>query len=72
MRIATILALVSRSTDFPAFDPKIRAVYYVRVLKDPVCRWSTHDAHRLKVDQPKAVPATIGEWVWTSPIWYTP
>jgi hypothetical protein len=56
----------------PAFDPKIRAVYYVRVLEDPVCRWSTYDAHRLHVDPPKAVPATIKERAWTSPIWYTP
>jgi hypothetical protein len=56
----------------PAFDPKIRAVYYVRVLEDPTCRWSTYDAHRLKVDPPKAVPATVKERAWTSPIWYTP
>jgi len=56
----------------PAFDPKMRAVYYVRVLEDPVCRWSTYDAHRLHVDPPKAVPATIKERAWTSPIWYTP
>jgi hypothetical protein len=56
----------------PAFDPKVRAVYYVRVLEDPVCRWSTYDAHRLKVDPPKQVPATIKERAWTSPIWYTP
>jgi hypothetical protein len=56
----------------PAFDPKTRAVYYVRVLEDPVCRWSTYDAQRLKVDPPKAVPATIKERAWTSPIWYSP
>jgi len=56
----------------PSFDPKIRAVYYVRVLEDPTCRWSTYDAHRLHVDPPKAVPATIKERAWTSPIWYTP
>jgi hypothetical protein len=56
----------------PAFDPKIRAVYYVRVLEDPVCRWSTYDALRLKVTLPKGVPPTIKERAWTSPIWYTP
>jgi hypothetical protein len=56
----------------PAFDPKVRAVYYVRVLEDPVCRWSTYDAHRLKIDLPRTIPATIRERAWTSPIWYTP
>ena len=56
----------------PAFDPKIRAVYYVRVLEDPTCRWSTYDAHRLHLDPPKGVPATMKERAWTSPIWYTP
>jgi len=56
----------------PVFDPKIRAVYYVRVLEDPVCRWSTYDAHKLKVELPKGVPPTIKERAWTSPIWYTP
>jgi hypothetical protein len=56
----------------PGFDAKARAVYYVRVLEDPVCRWSTWDAHRLKIDPPKGVPATVKERAWTSPIWYTP
>ena len=56
----------------PAFDPKIRAVYYARVLEDPTCRWSTYDAHRLHVDPPKGAPATVKERAWTSPIWYTP
>ncbi len=56
----------------PAFDAKLRAVYYVRVLEDPVCRWSTYDAHRLKVKLPDTVPLTAKERAWTSPIWYTP
>ncbi len=56
----------------PAFDPKARAVYYLRVLENPSCRWSTYDAHRLHVDPPKGVPATIKERAWSSPIWYTP
>jgi hypothetical protein len=56
----------------PAFDPSQRAVYYVRVLEDPVCRWSTYDAIRLKIAPPSAAPTTIKERAWTSPIWYTP
>jgi hypothetical protein len=56
----------------PGFDPKLRAVYYVRVLEDPTCRWSTYDAHRLKVKLPDTVPLTAKERAWTSPIWYTP
>ena len=56
----------------PAFDPKARAVYYVRVLEDPVCRWSVYDAHRLNVKLPKSTPETAKERAWTSPIWYTP
>ncbi len=56
----------------PAFDPSLRAVYYVRVLENPVCRWSTHDAHRIKAELSPYVPATIKERAWTSPIWYTP
>ena len=55
-----------------AFDSKLRAVYYVRVLEEPTCRWSTWDAHRLGVAPPKGEPATIKERAWTSPIWYTP
>jgi hypothetical protein len=56
----------------PGFDPKIRAVYYVRVLEDPTCRWSTWQANGLKVALPKGVPPTIKERAWASPIWYSP
>ena len=56
----------------PDFDPSLRAVYYARVLENPVCRWSTHDAHRIGVPRSPHVPATIRERAWTSPIWYTP
>jgi hypothetical protein len=47
------------------------AVYYVRVLENPVCRWSTWDALRLKIEPPKGVPPTVKERAWTSPIWLT-
>lgn len=56
----------------PNFNPEARAVYYARVLENPVCRWSTHDAHRIGAPLPKHVPPTIKERAWTSPIWYTP
>jgi hypothetical protein len=56
----------------PHFNPKQRAVYYVRVLEIPTPRWSTYDAAKLGVEPSKAVPATIQERAWSSPIWYTP
>jgi hypothetical protein len=56
----------------PDFDPKIKAVYYVRVLEIPTPRWSTYDAAKLGVEPPKDVPATIQERAYSSPIWYTP
>jgi len=56
----------------PDFDPKLKAVYYVRVLEIPTPRWSTYDAAKLGVEPPTGVPATIQERAYSSPIWYTP
>lgn len=56
----------------PDFDPTIKAVYYVRVLEIPTPRWSTYDAARNNLPLPTAVPATIQERAYSSPIWYTP
>jgi len=56
----------------PAFDPRLRAFYYVRVLEIPTPRWTTYDAKFFKVALPKDVPASIQERAYTSPIWYTP
>ncbi len=56
----------------PAFDPAIGAVYYVRVLENPTCRWSTRDALELGVPNDPNWSATVKERAWTSPIWYSP
>jgi hypothetical protein len=56
----------------PAFDPKQRAFYYVRVLEIPTPRWTTFDAKFFKVALPKDVPPSIQERAYTSPIWYSP
>ena len=56
----------------PDFDASERAFYYVRVLENPTCRWSTWDALRAGVEPRLDVPATIQERAWLSPIWYTP
>jgi Protein of unknown function (DUF3604) len=56
----------------PDFDPKQKAVYYVRVLEIPTPRWTTYDSARNNLPLPTDVPATIQERAWSSPIWYTP
>jgi len=56
----------------PSFRPGDRAFYYVRVLENPTCRWSTYEAHRIDVPLPADAPATIQERAWSSPIWYEP
>ena len=56
----------------PDFKPAERAFYYLRVLENPTCRWSTYDAHRVGVKPRSDLPATVQQRAWTSPIWYTP
>jgi hypothetical protein len=56
----------------PAFDPKRRAFYYVRVPEMPTPRWTTYDAAFFGVDLPEGAPPTQQERAYTSPIWYTP
>ena len=56
----------------PDFDPAHRAFYYVRVLENPTCRWSTWDALHAGMTPRADQHATIQERAWTSPIWYEP
>ena len=54
-------------------DPEFRsgqeAFYYVRVLENPTCRWSTWEALRAGVEPRSDFPRTILERAWSSPIW---
>jgi hypothetical protein len=70
----------------PDSDADTPAFYYVRVLENPTCRWSTRvcNANRVDCGDPRSVTAgfepccdptqakTIQERAYTSPIWYTP
>ncbi|MDB9996368.1 DUF3604 domain-containing protein [Gammaproteobacteria bacterium] len=56
----------------PDFDPTIKAFYYVRVLENPTCRWSTWDAVKAGVSPRPDLHKTIQERAWSSPIWYIP
>jgi hypothetical protein len=56
----------------PEFDPSQSAVYYARVIEIPTPRWTTYLAVRNGLPLPEALPATLQERAWTSPIFYTP
>lgn len=56
----------------PDFNPEEHAYYYVRVLENPSCRWSTWDAIRLGIEPNPDLAATHQERAWSSPIWYEP
>lgn len=55
-----------------AFDPDVPAIYYARVLEIPTPRWSTYLAVRNGLPLSVAVPPTIQERAWTSPVFYSP
>jgi hypothetical protein len=56
----------------PTFKPRQRAFYYLRVLENPSCRWSTWDALRNGTPPNPTLAKTIMERAWSSPIWYEP
>ena len=63
--------LIAAWTD-PEFDPRVRAVYYVRALEIPTPRWTAYDVVRFHSKMPPSVKMTLQERGFTSPIWYTP
>lgn len=56
----------------PDFSADQSAFYYVRVLENPSCRWSTWDAIRAGVAPRPSLHSTIQERAWSSPIWFKP
>ncbi len=56
----------------PAFDPKQRAFYYVRVIEIPTPRWTAYDAKRFGITMPANVKMIVQDRAYTSPIWYSP
>ncbi len=53
----------------PDYDPDQVSAYYVRVLENPTCRWSTWDAVRAGTPPNPALDMTLQERAWSSPIW---
>ena len=54
-----------------SFDPSVKSFYYVRVLENPTCRWSTWDAIKTGNEPREDLKKTIQERAWSSPIWYS-
>ncbi len=71
-------AELCRVWEDPDFDPGKRAVYYLRAVENPTCRYSQWACIRLPEDErPDACrhelfSRTLQERAWSSPIWYTP
>jgi hypothetical protein len=56
----------------PAFDAAQHAFYYVRVLENPTCRWTTWFANSAGIAPPPDLPVTVQLRGWSSPIWRQP
>ncbi len=53
----------------PDFKAGEAAAYYVRVLENPKCRWSTWDAVRNGTPPNPKMHTTLQDRAWSSPIW---
>jgi hypothetical protein len=53
----------------PEFNASQSAAYFVRVLENPTCRWSSWDAARAGIKPNPELPAILQERAWSSPIW---
>ena len=62
-------AMLRADWEDPEFDARQPAFYYVRVLENPTCRWSTWDAVRAGVMPRPDLEETLQERAWSSPIW---
>ncbi len=57
----------------PEFNPDSAAFYYIRVLQIPTPRQHVFDALALGIDPATiAIPPTLRERAWSSPVWYRP
>jgi len=56
----------------PAFDPKQKAFYYVRVIEIPTPRWVDFDVVRFKAKVGPEVEMKAQERAYSAPIWYDP
>ena len=54
----------------PDFTPGEEAIYYLRVLENPTCRWSTWDAVRNGTPPNPELPELVQERAWSSPVFY--
>ncbi len=53
----------------PDYDPAQSAAYYVRVLENPKCRWSSWDAARAGTPVSPVMEPLVQDRAWGSPIW---
>ena len=68
-KINTELKAIWKDPEFVHMD---KSFYYVRVLENPTCRWSTWDAIKSGYKPREDLHETIQERAWSSPIWYIP
>ena len=56
----------------PDYNAQQSSSYYIRVLENPKCRWSTWDAVRNGTPPNPNMHATLQDRAWGSPIWVKP